>query len=120
MENVNTPCAAARAVVVIPALVARSGGKVIALPLSALIDVLVDGGRTGFGRVRYVAAGGMVAVHFGCDPLNYVWEFAAERVRAVRGALALQSLIALLASNPPVTCELGDDGLVVESAGLAA
>jgi hypothetical protein len=115
MENIITPCAVARAIVVIPALVALSAGKVIALPLSALIDVLVDEGRTGSGRVRYVGADGFVAVHFGCDPLDHVWEFTADRIRAVRGGLALQSLIALLASRPPVACELGTDGLVVHS-----
>lgn len=90
------------------ALVAQLGGRPVALPFCALIDVLIDDGRTEFGRVRYVGSDGLVAVHFGCDPLNHVWEFPADRCRAttVRGTLALAAIRAHLASGPEVTADL--------------
>lgn len=118
MENINTPARPVRGPIAltIPALIASlPSGQVIALPLDALIDVLVDEGHFGAGRVRYIAADGTIAVHFGCDPLDHVWEFPADRIRPVRGGRALEALTALLATNPPVACDLDGD-LVVEVA----
>lgn len=111
MENINTG-RGARVILallpVVPALIATLGGRPVALPYNTLIDVLVDGGYTGAGRVRYVAADGTVAVHFGCDPINHVWEFPADRVRGIgiSHQMRLSALRAYLATNPPVSCDL--------------
>ena len=95
-----------RAVAYVLALIARLGGRTVALPAATHILVLVDEGHTGAGEVRYVGADRTIAVHYGNDPLHVVHQYPLDRIRAVFGAYLLAGLVAHLATDPAIACDL--------------
>lgn len=118
MENINSGRATRFLAIdlpVVPALIARLGGRTVALPLDTCIDLRTDDGAV--GRLRYVAADGTVALHFRGEPLTHVWELPSHRVRGAGAGhqARLEALRAHLALNPRVQADL-DPALVVHAA----
>lgn len=95
------------------AIIALSGGKVIALPYDSAGANIYVATPAGVGHVRYVGVASELGVHFDGTALNLVTEYPLDACRPVRGGLALAAIVQLLAGNPPVTADLDAPDLAV-------